>query len=604
MVAAIADPTTQYASDVVAGCVVVGHLVKLACQRHLRDLEEGPARGLRWDLTAANRALKFFSLLRHGDGAFAGEPFNLLPFQQFIIGSVFGWKAEDGWRRFRVSYCEMGKGNGKSPVAGGVGLYGLTGDGEGGAEIYSAATTREQAGILFRDAKRMAEKSPTLSKLLEIGLHNIAYDRTDSYFRPVSSEHRGLDGKRPHIALIDELHEHPTALVTDKMRSGTKGRRQALIFEITNSGHDRMSVCWAHHEYSRKVLEGTIENDSWFAYVCTLDPCQKHRTEGKRQPENGCSECDDWRDKKVWPKANPGLGVIITEKYLSEQVEEAKGMPTKEGIVRRLNFCQWTESRTGLIPVELWSTGNAPVDVASLAGRRCWGGLDLSNRYDLTALALIFPWEGDEEGFDLLAFMWIPRDIAKAREDKDRVPYFLWEQQGLIRFTEGDVTDYNVVEEQIKELHSIYQIEEIGYDPTNCTQMATSLNAYGIEMIQFNQNMTNFHEPTEGVLRLLKEGKLRHGDDGCLAWQASNTDGLTDAANRVRPVKPARQDGRKIDAIVALIMGYGRAMLRDPEGSVYDRGGVKTVGGPAPAPPELTEADFRAMFGDDPDDDD
>ena len=229
--------------------------------------------------------------------------------------------------------------SGKTPLASGIGLYGLIADGEAGAEIYTAATMREQAAIAFRDAKHMVESSPDLRSRIEINVGNLAYLPAKSFLRPVSSEARGLDGKRVHMALIDELHEHPTDVVVEKMQAGTKGRRQPLICEITNAGYDRHSVCWTHHDYSAKVLHGVIEDDGWFAYVGGLDPCVACRADGHEQPQEGCAACDDWRDEAVWEKANPNLGISVTKTYLREQVREAEGMPSKANIVKRLNFC-------------------------------------------------------------------------------------------------------------------------------------------------------------------------------------------------------------------------------------------------------------------------
>lgn len=335
-------PVKQYAVDVTEGRVVANHWVRLACKRHLEDLILGPSRGLFFDHEAAKRATEFFPMfLRFYEGSFDGKPFTLLPFQQFIVGSLFGWKTADGFRRFRTAYVEMGKGGGKSPLAAGIGLYGLVADGESGAEIYSAATTRDQAGILFRDAKAFAAGSPALLRRLTVDKGNIAYTAKNSYFRPVSSEHRALDGKRPHIALIDEIHEHPSAMVVDKMRAGTKGRTQALIFEITNAGYDRHSVCYQHHEYSEKVLECVIENDAWFGYMAGLDVCESCAAGGRSIPVDDCPDCDSWKDESKWIKANPGLDIIIPRKYLREQVAEASEMPSKENIVKRLNFCVW-----------------------------------------------------------------------------------------------------------------------------------------------------------------------------------------------------------------------------------------------------------------------
>ena len=241
----------------VDGKIVAGKYVRLACKRHLADLENGHQRGLQWSVKRSEKVIAFFErFLILAEGDFSDRPFVLQPWQCFVIGCIFGWLGPDGYRRFRTAYIEIGKGNGKTPMAAGIGLYGTIADGEKAAEVYSAAVTKEQAGLTFRDAENMVLASPGLKNRLRI-LRNCIIDRkTNSLFRVISSEKRGLDGKRPHIALIDEIHEHPTATVVDKMRAGTKGRRQALIFEITNSGYDRMTVCWDHHEQSIKILEG------------------------------------------------------------------------------------------------------------------------------------------------------------------------------------------------------------------------------------------------------------------------------------------------------------------------------------------------------------
>lgn len=579
---AVDDPTTEYARDVVSGRIVAGSLVKRACQRHLDDLESGGLRGLRFDRAAAQHVFDFFErFLCLPDPEGGRKPFALQPFQRFIVGSLFGWKGSDGFRRFRTCYAEMSKGTGKTPMAAGIGLYGLIADGEMEAEVYAAAVTREQASIAFRDARNMAEASPHLRQRLDVGNYNIAYLKSASFFRPVSSEHRGLDGKRPHVAIIDEVHEHQTPMVCDKIRAGTKARRQALILEITNSGTDRQSVCWHHHEYSRQVLEGTLQDDSWFAYVCTLDPCEKHRESGRHQPADGCPDCDDWRDESVWLKACPGLDTILPAKYLREQVREAQGMPSKEGIVRRLNFCQWTDSVTAWLPAALWANGGQPVEEEVLRGQPCWGGLDLASRMDLAALVLCFR-EGGQLAIDepedpeerrsrglptttytyrLLPYFWIPRDRARSRETQDRIPYQLWASQGLIRLTEGNVIDFAVIEQFIKEeLSEHYAIEQIAFDPWNATQIATNLQTFGLKMVQFGQTIRNFNEPTQEFEALLRTGRLLHGNHAVLNWNAANASVKTDPSGNIRPVKPEHQDYRKVDGIVAAIMALAGAM--------------------------------------------
>ena len=539
---AIAAPAssavTEYASAVRSGDIVAGPLVRLACERHLNDLERDD---LYFDEDAAEHAFMFFErYLRLAEGEFAGEPFALQPAQKFIVGSLFGWKGKDGYRRFRKAYVEIGKGNGKSPLAAGIGLYGLIADGEAGAEIYSAAVNRDQAGILFRDAKLMVGASPDLSSRVDVNVNNLAFERTHSFFRPVSSEARSLDGKRVYFALIDELHEHRTPLVVEKMQAGTKGRRQPLIFEITNSGYDKTSVCWEHHLYSQRVLENIVQDDGWFAFICGLD------------------EGDDWTDPDVWVKANPLLGVSITKRYLEEQVREAQGMPSKQNIVKRLNFCIWTEQAERWIDMARWDACDDPVNADLLAGHECYGGLDLAGSQDITAFLGVFP---DEfaESYDLLAQFWMPEEVVLDAEKRDGVPYRLWIDQGYIQVTEGNITDFDAVRDGILDFATKYQLNQVGFDPWNALHLATQLGQEGATMVQISQGYASMSEPTKAFERLIKGGKLRHGNNPVLNWMASNAVVAHGPNESIRPEK-AKATGR-IDGIVAAIMGLKLAML-------------------------------------------
>lgn len=569
----IEDPTTAYASAVVAGEIVAGKLVRLACARHLRDLEQGAARGIYFDAKQARRAFRFFGMLRHTDGQFANKIFQLHPYQQFVIGSLFGWKKADGSRRFIVAYIEIGKGNGKTPLAAGVGLYGLVADGEAGAQIYSAAVTRDQAMLSFVDAENMAKASPEIADRIDFNVGNMAVVETNSFFRAISSEKRGLDGKRVHIALIDELHEHPSGIVVDKMRAGTKSRRQALIFEITNSGYDRTTVCWQHHEYSAQVLGGILEDDGWFAYVCQLDPCEKCAADGKQMPTDGCPGCDQWTEEATWIKANPGLDVILTRRYLAGQVKEAQGMPTKENIVRRLNFCQWTEQDVRWIPMADWDSCPKTIDLEELAKskRRCWGGLDLSATNDYTAFLMCFPPLGEDDPWIWVPKIWVPGVTAEERERRDRLPITTWARQGLISVTEGNVVDYDFVIKEIEELGSRFAIQDIGYDSWNATQAANELGKLGFVMVEMRQGTATLNEPCKMLEKLVRSHQINHGGHQVMRWMASNVVVRVDANGNLAPDK--EKSGQKIDGIVAGLMAMGRAIRCQDEPCVYNSRG-------------------------------
>lgn len=587
-----ADATTSYAKDVAAGRVVAGRPVRLAAERHLRDLKEGKRRGLRFDAEAAARFLKFCrTVLRLAGGRHEGRPFEPLPWQQFVFGCLFGWKRADGKRRFRTAYIEAGKGSGKSPMLAAIGLYMLVADGEARAEVYSAAAKKEQASILFRDAAAMVDQSPALKRrIAPTGPKgrewNLAYTKTMSFFRPIASD-EAQSGPRPHCGLIDEVHEHKNALVIDMMSAGTKFREQSLVAEITNSGWDRSSVCWHHHEYSLKVLEGSLGNDEWFAYVCSLDPCAAHRAEGRWQPEDGCPDCDDWRDEGAWPKSNPSLGVTIDREYLRRQVREAEGIPTRESTVKRLNFCLWVVGVSSWLPAELWARGGGAIDTAALKGRPCYGGLDLSSRIDLTAWVLAFPDFPSPGQVTLLPRFWLPKATAVARQKDDGVPYLVWHRQGHIALIDGEVIDQGVIEAQIEADSQEYDLRMVKFDPWNASQLVIQLMAKGVACEEFKQSLANFNEPSKQFEAILKDGRLRHGEHPCLSWCASNVTVYTDASGNIRPLKPAHGEAKRVDGVVAAVMALSGCIFAQEAGpSVYESRGIASVGGEGTSAPD------------------
>ncbi len=558
------DPVTRYARAVGAGKIAAGPLVRAACERHLHDLDEGPERGLMWDRAAAARVIGFFrDVLRLADGEHAGRPFVLQPWQQFIIGSLFGWKGADGYRRFRNAYIEVGKGAGKSPMAAGIGLYMLLLDDEKSAEVYAAAVTREQAKILFRDAVKMVEASPALARRIEksgrADVFNLAHSASGSFFRPISSEGRGLDGKRVHCGLIDEVHEHRTSIVVDKIRAGTKGRRQALIVQITNSGYDRSSICWRQHEYSARLLNRLVEDDGWFAYVASLD--------GE----------DDWRDPKVWIKANPNLGVSIPRKYLAEQVREAQGMPAKESIVRRLNFCEWVDAANPAIDGYLWRAAEADFDESELAGLNCVAAIDLSGTRDLTALACI--WEPDGDGIvHAIVEFWTPEATIAERARQDQVPYDQWVRDGWVHATPGRSVDYAWVAQRLSELQSEVGLRRVAFDPYRIKYLERDLDAAAVEVDLVPHGQGYFKAADSGLWMprsvelledLLGKGRLRVKRNPALAWCAASAVHIADPkGNRIYD---KRKSTGRIDGLVALAMAVGLAGDFDTKvRSIYD----------------------------------
>jgi len=544
-----ADPATQYALDVTSGKILAGPDIRNSCKRHLRDLDNMHARGLQWDIESAQRAIDFFAkVLKLNGGEHEGVPFILLPWQCFIVGSIFGWKTSDGYRRFRMVYTESGKGSGKSPLAGGVGLYCLTADKEPRAEVYAAATKKDQAMILFRDAVAMVDQSPALAGRIQksggAGKEwNLAYVQAGSFFRPISSDD-GQSGPRPHCALIDEVHEHKSNQVVEMMRAGTKGRRQALMFLITNSGHDKTSVCYEYHEYGRKVASGDLEDDSFFSFICSLD-------EGD----------DPFKDESCWPKANPSLGHTFTEKYLREQVTQARGMPSKESIVRRLNFCQWVEAADPWIDSNTWMSCEQDFDPEELAGEECYGGLDLSGSRDLTSLALYFP-----KKKRLMVEFWTPKDTLLERAKTDHVPYDAWLRKGYINAPPGKAVNYGFVASRIAELTAKFNIQCIAFDQYRIKYLEPELEneSVSVPLIPHGQGYYKAQESGLWMPRSIElfEEHLNSGElviltNPCLRWNAASA--VLEADQKDNRIFAKKKSTGRIDGVVASAMAVGAA---------------------------------------------
>lgn len=544
----------------VAGIRLAGPHVRDACARHLKDLKDGPKRGLIWDLVEAKRAIGFFADVLFVDKT-AGDaerlvdenpmkPFVLLDWQAFIVGSLFGWRNKDRTRRFRVAFIETGKGSGKSPLAAGIGLYMLVADGEARAEVYAAASMKDQAKVLFRDAVAMVEQAPELSERLVMAggteKTNIAYLAKGSFFRPISSDDKGKgkSGPRPHCALLDEIHEHPTNAMVEFMRAGTKGRRQALIFMITNSGHDRQSVCWDYHLYGAEVCAGIRPDDSFFAYICALDP-----------------EDDPFNDEECWGKANPSLGYTFTARYLREQVQQARGMPSKQNLVLRLHFCRWTDSADAWIGKEPWDACEADLDVERFYGTDCYVGIDLSAKRDLTAAAFVFP--TDDGTFDAFVEFWTPADTLTEREDIDRVPYRQWRDEGHLMTTPGKTVDYSFVAARLGEHHADFSIVEAAYDRWQVEKLRAELEAAGIDikLVECGQGFKDMNGAVEALEAAILNGRIRIRRNPVLRWNAASAVLETDAAGNRKFTK--RKATGRIDGIVALAMAMKLATSND-----------------------------------------
>ena len=558
------DQATEFAKDVLSEKIIAGPNVRNACKRHLKDLENGHERGLFYDTEAAKRAINYFEdVLCLNGGEYEGIPFVLLPWQAFIIGSLFGWKGADGWRRFRTAYIETGKGSGKSPLVAGIGLYGLMADKESRPEIYAAATKKDQAQILFRDAVAMVNLSPDLIEKLDVAGSkgkewNIAYHKNHGFFRPISSD-TAQSGPRPHVSLLDEIHEHKDRTVIDMMRAGVKFRRQALMVMITNSGHDKTSVCYEYHENGRQICDGTLEDDAFFAFICGLDDGD-----------------DPFKDEYCWYKANPSLqfpnlladgtpdpnGGVPGLKYIRELVAETKGMPSKISKVRRLNFCQWVEAADPWITYEVWEACEKQFSITDIPeGETCYGGLDLSGVRDLTALALYFP-----RLKKAVVEFWTPNDTLRERTARDKVPYDVWRDKGFINTPNGVTVDYNSVAMRIAELQLLFDLKGIAFDPYRIKYLQKELDNENI-IIELIQHGQGFFRATESGLWMPHSIELLEDDidknnidiefNPCLRWNAASA--VIETDSKENRIFAKRKSTGRIDGVVALAMARGAA---------------------------------------------
>ena len=555
------DPVTAYAKAVAEAKIIAGPHVRATCSRHLRDLEKGAERGLKWDLEAANRAQEFFpAILRLSEGQFEGEPFILHPAQAFIIGSIFGWKRADGTRRFRRAYVEQGKGNGKSPLAGGIGLYGLVADGEPGAQVFAAAAKMDQARILFNDAVAMVRQSPELERrLTPTGINpvnNLAWMDRGSFFRPVGRDTgKTGSGMRPHFVLIDELHEHPNRDTLEMLERGFKFRRNPLVFMITNSGSDRNSVCWEEHAHAVRVAHGEVEDDTTFSYVCALD-------EGD----------DPLEDSSCWIKANPLLGVTITESYLNDVAAQAKAIPGKANSIRRLHFCQWTDSETAWISRELWDAcEDQEMTLEDFEGQECWVGLDLGATKDMTARVVVFRDGEDNDGqpkFAMFAHGYTPAETLHGRVREDRAPYDVWVEQGHLTATPGKLVRFDYVAADIVDLASRFDVLAIAYDRWLIRNFETTLDEMGVTLplIEHPQGPNRrkdsplwMPESINQFEALLLDQRLRIAVNPALRSAVASSTFWTSPAG-LRRFEKQRATGR-IDLAVAAAMAVGAATV-------------------------------------------
>ena len=511
-----------------------------------------------YDEDAADRAVRFIENLRHTKGKWAGKRFWLLPWQEQIIRDVFGVVKEDGKRQFRTAYIEIGKKNGKSELAAAVALYLLYADNEPSAEVYGAAADRQQASIVFDVANQMVQMTPALMKRSKVmgATKRIVNYSNQGFYQVLSAEVGTKHGLNVSGLVLDEVHAQPNRKLYDVLTKGSgDAREQPLFFLITTAGTDKESICYELHMKSTDILAGRKVDPTFYPVVF------------------GLTDEDDWHDEANWYKANPSLGQTIQIDRVRDSYQEALQSPAEENVFKQLRLNMWVASLTRFIPEQIYDKGNTPIDMDSLLGRECYGGLDLSSTGDITAFVLVFPPRNDTEKYIVLPYFWVPEETVPIRVRRGNVPYDSWVAQGYINATEGNVIHYDAIEKKIEELGKKYHILEIAVDRWNATHVIQNLEGEGFTMVPFGQGYKDMSPPTKEFYKLLMEGNIIHGGNPVLRWMAGNVVVETDAAENIKVTKAKSPE--KIDGIVATIMALDRAIRNQGNNSsVYDERGI------------------------------
>lgn len=518
--------------------------MQLACQRQLNDLDREWQ--YHFDIAAANRVCTFIELLPHIKGEWAGTNISLEPWQIFILTTVFGWLDENGYRRFKTVYTEIPRKNAKSTLSSGVALYCLSADNEAGAEVYSAATTRDQARIVWSDAKQMALRCKGLRRRfgVDTSAHAVFVQNTASTFKALSRDQGGnLDGLNVHCGVIDELHAHKTREVFDVIETATGARRQPLLWLITTAGFNRSGICYEQRSYITKVLGGQIDEE-YFGIIYSLD------------------DDDDWTDPDVWQKANPNWGVSVNPEDIARKARKAMSMSSAQNnfLTKHLNV--WVNADTAWLDMISWQKcGDDDLDMANYKGRKCYAAIDLATKIDIASVAYYFPATADGEKDAVFVKNYLPEDRI---EESTNSQYEGWAKDGRITATPGNVTDYAYIENDLREAMTHYDIEEVAYDPWQATYLATRLMEEGLPMIEFRQLVKDMSEAMKELEARIISDRLEHENCPVLTWMFSNVVAHIDAKENIYPRK--EQPENKIDGVVATIMALARAMVGE-EGS-------------------------------------
>lgn len=517
------------------------------------------AEGSYYDKARADHAVAFIECLKHTKGRWAGKPFKLLPWQERIVRDIFGTIKEDGNRQFKTAYIEISKKNGKSELAAAVALYLLYADGEASPEVYGAAADRQQASIVFDVAKTMAAATPSLMKRSKIlgATKRIVNRSNNGFYQVLSAEVGTKHGLNVSGLVLDEVHIQPNRNLYDVLTKGSgDAREQPLYFLITTAGNDINSLCYELHQKAVDIIEGRKIDHTFYPVIY------------------GADMEDDWTDPDVWRKANPSLGETIKIESVEEAFLNARDNPAEENVFRQLRLNQWVKQVVRWMPMEKWDACSFPVDEKLLTGRVCFGGLDLSSSTDLTSFVLVFPPLDEDGKYEILPYYWIPEESLELRVRRDHVPYDVWEKQGYIQTTEGNVVHYGFIEKFIERLGERFNIREIAFDRWGAVQMVQNLEDMGFTVVPFGQGYKDMSPPTKELFKLTLEQKIAHGGHPVLRWNVDNVTIRTDPAGNIKADK--EKSTEKIDGAIATIMALARALVNGTGigESVYDSRGL------------------------------
>jgi phage terminase large subunit-like protein len=531
----------QYVNDVLTGKILTCKFVKQACKRQREDLK----RDFKYEFNdeLANRVCRFVELLPHIKGELAGKPIKLEGWQIFILTTLFGWVDKDSYRRYKTAYTEIARKNAKSTLSSAVALYMLCMDSEGGAEVYSAATTRDQARIVFEDSQSMVRKSEGLRGFgVQVSSHTIYQESSASRMKALARDQGGnLDGLNVHCAIVDELHAHKVRDVWDVLETATGARTQPLLWAITTAGSNRSGICYEQRDYARRILEGAHEDDSYFGIIYTLDAD------------------DDWTDEANWIKANPNMGVSVGLGDMQRKARKAMELPSAQNnfLTKHLNV--WVNAATSWLDMRKWDASESDLKLEDFLGEPCYLGLDLAEKRDIAALSILF--KRDNTFYSFGNYYLNEQQV----EHSGNSQYSGWQKSGHLIVNDGDITDFDVIADDLRDICANYDVQEIAFDPAFSSYFATKLIQEGLPMVEIRQVAKFFTSPFIELENLVYSDQFKHDGNPCMTWMVSNTMAKQSKfSGLIHPIKERPEN--KIDGVIALLMALGRSMaIEDSE---------------------------------------